>query len=111
MERREPSVRELFRTASRLARTFVLRAPHPLAQPQLHVPPAGVSAAASLDRTRSGGSGASGAAGLGLRARQASVDRASTGRLQGRDGLSGGPGSINTWPAGSRPTTPDDPGV
>ncbi|KAI7845950.1 hypothetical protein COHA_000496 [Chlorella ohadii] len=111
MERREPSVRELFRTASRLARTFVMRAPHAHAQPLPHAPPAGVPAAVNMDRTRSGGSGASGAAGVGLRARQASIDRASTGRLQGREGLISGPGSINTWPAGSRPTTPDDPGV
>ncbi len=111
MERREPSVRELFRTASRLARTFVMRAPHAHAQPLSvsHGPPAGAPAAANMDRTRSGGSGASGA--TGLRARQASIDRASTGRLQGREGLSSGPGSINTWPAGSRPTTPEDPGV
>lgn len=104
MERREPSVRELFRTASRLASTFVIRAPHVHAhQP---VPPASLTAAAGMDRTRSGGSGASGA---GLRARQASIDPANTARLQGRDGLSGGAG--NVWPTGSRPTTPDDPGV
>lgn len=106
MERREPSVRELFRTASRLASTFVMRTPHAHAHAHQHVPPASATAAAGMDRTRSGGSGASGA---GLRARQASIDPANAGRLQSRDGLSGGAG--NVWPTGSRPTTPDDPGV
>ena len=106
MEQREPSVRELFRTASRLASTFVMRTPHAHAHPHQHVPPASAAAAVAMDRTRSGGSGASG---TGLRVRQASIDRASTGRLHGRDGLSGGAGSV--WPTGSRPTTPEDPGV
>lgn len=90
MEKREPSVRELFRTASRLARTFVLRPERHAAHAHAAHPAA---ATAAMARTSSGGSG--------VVARRRSVDAAAGMR----------PGS-SLWPDGSRPASPvTDPGV
>ena len=111
MERREPSVRELFRTATRLALTFVVRPPSGAALHGQHAAPPG-----GLVRSSSGGSRG--------RPRSASLDAprpASASQITGSDAeaalkLEGfrrevrGAGSV--WPEGSRPASPaDDPGV
>ena len=107
MERREPSVRELFRTASRLAKTFVVRPPSGGGHHQGHHqhPEAGL--------TRMG-SGGSGGGGEGVRRRSMDAPRAAiAGQLSRRQGTSHSDvaASGSVWPDGSRPTTPDDPGV
>ncbi|KAL4424127.1 hypothetical protein ABPG75_001428 [Micractinium tetrahymenae] len=107
--RREPSVRELFRTASRLAKTFIMR-PASGAHHH-HVGVAGTAGAAGvagaagdMARQPSGSS-----TGDGLRVRSRSVDLP---RLGGQGGNGGGAldvsGSAGIWPAGSRPASPED---
>lgn len=109
MERREPSVRELFRTASRLAGTFVMR---PASGPHGHA----AAAALGGGPTAAGAAGAAGgAAGAGLpgMARAFSGGSGSGVPSRGRsmDILRDSRGGGGTWPEGSRPTTPDDLGV
>ena len=111
MERREPSVRELFRTASRLAQTFVLRRGQQLPQSHFPVASAAAHALAGMARTHSGGSTGSG--GGGPMRRRSSHDQPRPPSALGRPASRGdGPAGGSVWPEGSRPTTPtDDPGV
>lgn len=104
MGRREPSVRELFRTASRLAKTFVMRPPsgghH---HHQFHGGAAGAAGDASVSVSAHAG-------GDGLRARSRSVEIARLGR---QGGVGGGPldvsGDGGVCPAdSSRPSSPED---
>lgn len=101
--KREPSVRELFRTASRLAKTFIMR---PASAGHHHHPLHGAAAGAAGDASVSVSAHAGGD---GMRARSRSVEIARPGRQAGgAEGPLDVGGGSSVWPAGSRPSTPED---